>query len=155
MTEAWTNCQGDTGYARPRSTLLATADGLSNTLLMSENAGREDVWRGRLRYGANADQTSPTCARGQGGAWATNDSPFAFGAKDAGWCTAGPTAGAIPTTLFKINGANDQGWLVYSFHDGGANAAFGDGSVRFLTESTAIRTLGAMATRSGGETVSE
>jgi prepilin-type processing-associated H-X9-DG protein len=160
ITEAWDKCAGQTGYTRPKNTLIQTSDGLSNTLLLSECAGREDVWRGKQRYPANADNTAgnASCARGQGGAWATNDSPYPLGGSDVGWCpvaTTSPTAGAIPTSLFRINGANDQSWLLYGFHDGGVNAAFGDGSVRFLAEGIAIRTLGAMGTRAGGEVAPE
>jgi prepilin-type N-terminal cleavage/methylation domain-containing protein/prepilin-type processing-associated H-X9-DG protein len=38
-----------------------------------------------------------------------------------------------------------------STHSGGANVVFGDGSVRFLTDSLPLITLQAMVTRSGGE----
>jgi prepilin-type processing-associated H-X9-DG protein len=51
-----------------------------------------------------------------------------------------------------MNCSNDN--EVYSFHPGGANALVADGSVRFLRESINIRTLAALATRAGGETVS-
>jgi prepilin-type processing-associated H-X9-DG protein len=41
-----------------------------------------------------------------------------------------------------------------STHSGGANLVFGDGSVRFLTDSLPLITLQAMVTRSGGEVYS-
>jgi prepilin-type N-terminal cleavage/methylation domain-containing protein/prepilin-type processing-associated H-X9-DG protein len=152
-TEAWTNC-GATA-TRPKSTLGKITDGLSKTILLGECAGREDVWRERTRYQANADQaTGAGCARAQGGAWATNDNPYGFGEKASAWCTTGPTAGPIPAPLMRVNGSNENGWLLYGFHTAGANIAMADGSVRLVTEDTSVQILGQLATRAGGEAVS-
>ncbi|MCE9631469.1 MAG: DUF1559 domain-containing protein [Planctomycetia bacterium] len=151
-TEEWRNC-GPTA-TRPRSTMAKITDGLSKTILLAECAGREDVWRDRTRYPANADHAAGTsCARAQGGAWATNDNPYGFGEKASGWCTPGPTAGPIPTALMRVNGSNENGWLIYSFHTGGANIAMADGAVRFVAEDTSVQLLGQLATRAGGEAV--
>jgi len=152
-TESWTNC-GATA-TRPRCTMAKITDGLSKTILLAESAGREDVWRARTRSPANADQAAgASCARAQGGAWASNDNPYGFGEKAAAWCTSGPTAGPIPTTLMRVNGSNENGWLVYSFHTAGANMAMADGSVRLVSEDTSVQILGQLATRAGGEAVS-
>jgi hypothetical protein len=40
---------------------------------------------------------------------------------------------------------------MYSFHAGGAFAAFADGSVHFLSASIDIRTVAALVTRAGGD----
>jgi prepilin-type processing-associated H-X9-DG protein len=50
-----------------------------------------------------------------------------------------------------VNQTNDKG--IYGFHPGGANVAFADGSVRFLTDSTSPVVLTAMATRADGDAV--
>jgi len=135
-----------------RTTLVGASDGTSNTILFGECAGREDVWRGRTMTPAQTNTTLPNVARAQGGAWATNDNPYAIGGRVM-WNTSNATLGtAIPGTM-KINNSNEWGHLFYSFHDGGCNLAMGDGSVRFVGESTALATLAAMATRSGGEVI--
>jgi prepilin-type processing-associated H-X9-DG protein len=41
----------------------------------------------------------------------------------------------------------------WSYHSGGANFALADGSVRLIPYSISAETLGALATRAGGEVV--
>ena len=137
-----------------KTAMTSVSDGLSNTILLGECAGREDVYRGRVMTPAQTDLTLSNVARARGGAWATNDNPYAIGGR-ATWSPAvsilGPT---IPGTL-RINNSNEWGHCFYSFHDGGAVFAFGDGSVRFLSESTNLQSLAAMCTRSAGEVIVE
>ena len=145
-----------TGWAlatdpKPSNRIANILDGTSNTIMVGENAGREDVYRnGKLVAPAKANPTLPDCARARGGAWATNDNPFEIG-QLINWCgTTGAVAGLPPAPL-RVNGSNEWGYLFSSLHSGGANVAMADGSVRLLTESMAIGVIGAMATRAGGE----
>ena len=150
VTETWSGC--GTAAKRPRSTLGKISDGISKTILLGECGGRENVYRAGTLYPANADQAAGAlCARAQGGAWATNDNPFGFGEKTTGWCTSGPTAGAIPTSLMTVNGSNEWGWLIYGFHPGGAHIAMADTAVRFVAQEMSVQILGQLATRAGGE----
>jgi prepilin-type N-terminal cleavage/methylation domain-containing protein/prepilin-type processing-associated H-X9-DG protein len=122
-------------------------DGVSNTFMLAECAGREDVWRAGVMTPVNFT-TSPK-VRARGGAWATVDNPYTIGQRVA-W---DPAFGPIPGPI-QINNSNEWGHCFYSFHPGGANFAFGDGSVRFLSEGTSLWTLAALVTRAGGEVVS-
>ena len=155
-TEAWSNCGASA--MRPRSTMAKITDGTSKTILLAECAGREDVWRERTRSPADANDVAgnANCARARGGAWATNDNPHAFGESLVSGCTtaSSPTAGAIPTSLMRVNGSNEWGWLIYAFHPNGANVAMADGAVRFVTEAASVPILGQLATRAGSEAVS-
>jgi prepilin-type N-terminal cleavage/methylation domain-containing protein/prepilin-type processing-associated H-X9-DG protein len=132
----------------PPTTLAAVTDGTSNTVLIGECGGREDVWRDGKMTPAAANKSLPNCARAQGGAWATNDNPYEIGRRRL-WC-AGALTTAYPGPM-KINATNEHSFLYYSFHTGGANFGFADGSVRFLRDSTQLGTLAALTTRAGGE----
>jgi prepilin-type N-terminal cleavage/methylation domain-containing protein len=133
-----------------KTTFGAFSDGTSNTIMVGECAGREDVWRGRTMKAAAADKSSPSCARARGGAWATNDNPYDIGQRIE-WCSG---SASIPGTM-KINNSNEWGHLYYSFHTSGAVFAMGDGSVRFMSEGTSLWNLAIMTTRAGGEVISE
>jgi len=153
-TESWSNC-GATAL-RPKISLSKVKDGTSKTIMLAECAGREDVWRGRKRYPADANDVSgnANCARARGGAWATNDNPYAFGESLVSGCTvaSSPTSGTIPTSLMAVNGSNEWGWLIYSFHPAGAHVVMADGATQLVAEGTSVIVLGQLATRNGGET---
>ena len=57
---------------------------------------------------------------------------------------------------FQWGGDTDGAWGVFgmsSYHSGGANALFADGSVKFLKSSTNMTVIWAIGTRNGGEAV--
>ena len=51
-----------------------------------------------------------------------------------------------------MNVSNQSG-DIYSFHTGGANVGFADGSVRFIRDSIPIEVLATMITKGGGEII--
>jgi prepilin-type processing-associated H-X9-DG protein len=114
--------------------LAEITDGASQTLLVSEYAGRPQLWRaGRMVPGILLEHA----------AWVGGPLTFGQGSTPDGATKLGPCA---------INCTNDR--EVYSFHPGGANAVFADGSVHFLPATIGIRNFARLATRAGGETVS-
>ncbi len=124
--------------------LAEIVDGTSNTILVGECAGREDVYRGREKFPVN--YTSAPKVRARGGAWATTDNAYEIGQRKP-WDA---SFGTIPGQV-RINNSNEWGHCFYSFHAGGANFVFADGSVRFLAESIDLYLLAAQVTRNGGE----
>jgi prepilin-type N-terminal cleavage/methylation domain-containing protein/prepilin-type processing-associated H-X9-DG protein len=156
-TEEWSGCVSTNNAKRPQSTLAKISDGTSKTILLAECGGREDVWRESTLYPADANDVAgnANCARARGGAWATNDNPYAFGDSAVSGCTkaSSPTAGSIPTSLMRVNGSNEWGWLIYGFHAVGANIVMADGSVMFVASTTSVQVIGQLATRAGGESV--
>jgi prepilin-type N-terminal cleavage/methylation domain-containing protein/prepilin-type processing-associated H-X9-DG protein len=110
-------------------------DGMSSTLLLVEDAGRPRLWR--------AGSPGPDQTVG-GSPWTSGANLFlVHGSTFDGTTHPGPCA---------LNCTNDKG--IYSFHPGGANALFADGSVHFLKGSLDIRILARLSTRDGGEVVS-
>jgi prepilin-type N-terminal cleavage/methylation domain-containing protein len=117
--------------------MAAITDGTSNTILLTEDAGRPQLWRAGHAV-PGADQAV------NGGPWAGYHTGVILrGAQPDGTSWPGPCA---------LNCTNDH--EVYSFHTGGADAVFTEGSVRFLRANINIRILAALVTRAGGEVVS-
>ena len=97
-----------------------------------------------------------------GSNWKTNKSRMGRNWSDAQF------AHTLGTTLLAPNppyyNCNQEPWggdfdapgmyNLSSFHPGGANAAFCDGSVRFIKSSTSMNIIWTLGTRAGGETIS-
>jgi prepilin-type N-terminal cleavage/methylation domain-containing protein/prepilin-type processing-associated H-X9-DG protein len=130
--------------------LAAVTDGLSNTILVTECAGRPNLYqRGRLIPDGTTPKTwsgSSTRPFPVGGVWASHNKGFLIdGAQSNGYTNTTP--GVAPA-----NYSNDN--EVYAFHPGGAHALMADGSVRMVAESMSLQVLCGMATRAGGEVLS-
>ena len=103
----------------------------------ADDEGKDKVWQA----GTNTGNQLLGTTGGLGG-WAdatTSGTKFLGSTPDG---TTGPGA-------CGVNCSNDFG--LYSFHPGGANVAFVDGSVRFVNQSIDIETLIAFITRNGGD----
>ncbi len=129
-----------------KNKIAYVTDGLSNSIMLGECAGREDVYRGGVKTGVNF--TSMPKVRARGGAWATTDNPYMIGQRNAWDAAFGPIPGYV-----AINNSNEWGHCFYSFHEGGAVFAFGDGTVRYLSASTNLYALASLVTRAGNEAV--
>jgi prepilin-type N-terminal cleavage/methylation domain-containing protein/prepilin-type processing-associated H-X9-DG protein len=110
-------------------------DGSSQTIMIAECAGRPQLWR-RRREVPNIHLS--------GGPWASRNLLWCRGASADGNAFFGPCA---------INCTNDR--EVYSFHAGGADVVFADGSVHFLKENVDIRDFARLVTYAGGEVSSQ
>ena len=108
-------------------------DGTSQTILIAECAGRPDLWRRQVLV---QDLLL------SGGPWAS---------RNLLWCRGSTLDGTAFFGECAVNCTNDR--EVYSFHPGGANVVFADGSVRFLRADIGIRVFTRLVTRAGGEVI--
>ena len=111
------------------------SDGLSKSIMVGERAGRPDLYRRQKLVNPYPYSNSDDVMDHHQAAWgiSTNIWWLVFGYDQS------------------INQTNSNG--LFSFHISGANIALADSSVRFLSEQTDVKTLQALATRSGGDEV--
>jgi prepilin-type N-terminal cleavage/methylation domain-containing protein/prepilin-type processing-associated H-X9-DG protein len=130
--------------------MASITDGTSNTMIAAEDSGRPAGYNGfRQIYFYAPDNLlvdgviEPVSAGG--GAWADN---FSY-SRLAG--AQGRQNGLRGGTCMVNCTSDDE---IFSFHPGGANALFADGSVHFLKDSSSVQLIAAMVTRAGGEIIS-
>jgi len=104
-------------------------DGLSNTIMVGESRQKGISSSYGPRWGSGT-HTSVTGLVYPADPWTAINYPYS------------------PTSRLQY------AWVFGSWHQGGANFVFGDGSVHFLTDSLPVATLYALATINGDEVIS-
>jgi len=143
------------------ATIGATTDGTSNTAMFYEDTGRSPKMQGVGNYAAPPTDYAPDLNAA---------APFVTGARRS-WRWGDPDNAAGVSSGINNNrtggfgkpscGPNDWGIHdcgpnneIFSWHPGGANMCFTDGSVRFVKESVNPAVVRALITRAGGEVIS-
>jgi len=139
------------GLELGRARFADIADGLSNSIVFAEAAGRHQV------YLKNRQQLLPN-GPGEVG-WTLNAglSDHNTTIQVRGFSLDGVTVDGGCCSINCTNGRTTpftQG-QIYSFHIGGVNTLRADGSVQFLNEATTPGVLAALITRAGGEVFNE
>ena len=119
-------------------------DGTSTTILMTELAGRPDLWARGVKQNIscltyNWKGRTPTIP---GGCWAceANAEEEVNGSTYLGTKPSFPGPMHGPVCVFNCTNEN-QGNLVYSFHPGSGGVVMADGSAHMLSENISIITL--------------
>jgi prepilin-type N-terminal cleavage/methylation domain-containing protein len=131
--------------------LAHVSDGLSNTLMLIESVGRPQIYQVGRPVGTVPAQKI------NGGGWARPASDMDYipstpdGSTFPGSCAVGCTNGfnypAYAAPPFGTEGTSAP----YSFHAGIIVTAFGDGSVRTITNSISLYTFATLVTASNGD----
>jgi prepilin-type N-terminal cleavage/methylation domain-containing protein len=120
-------------------------DGTSNTLVISEVSGRPDIWRKGNKTTSSTPIGSTPRVYVSGAGWANRESAFGLHGFPADG--SGEPPGPCHTNCVNRN-------EVFSFHPGGANHVFADGSVHFVKETASIQIMANLISRAGGEILS-
>jgi prepilin-type N-terminal cleavage/methylation domain-containing protein/prepilin-type processing-associated H-X9-DG protein len=147
-------------------------DGTSNTIAIAEDAGRdsrylspytENYWDGVITRPAAMALINPNDP-GPAGGYAPYRRYWRWAEPDEGFGVSGVPNNKFrpdheltnwPTGTFIAQGNNaGNNDEIASFHPGGANLLFGDGSVRFMKDSVSPVTLRGLVTMGGGEVLS-
>jgi prepilin-type N-terminal cleavage/methylation domain-containing protein/prepilin-type processing-associated H-X9-DG protein len=132
------------------STVRQVTDGLSNTFLMFESAGRPTIYGQpgltemdtKTRSGVSGKNITPPLPH-RDTQWADADVYALWGNSPVGNCG--------PTDIMNCDNYAE----IFSFHSGGANMLFGDGSVDFISENTDVDTFVSLITRAGEDVVGD
>ncbi len=141
-------------YQNLKASFKLCSDGLSNTIMYTESAGRPLLWRKN-----GPVSTDPVAARVNGGGWPRPASDvLVFGLSADGTTQVGPCAlncangtdiveSGYPHPIISTYGTSQP----FSFHQGLVNHVFGDGSVKSMREDIDIREYARLVTRAGEE----
>jgi prepilin-type N-terminal cleavage/methylation domain-containing protein/prepilin-type processing-associated H-X9-DG protein len=130
--------------------IASITDGTSNTMMISECGSKPVGYNGfRQIYlsevdGLPVDGVIEPVSSG-GGAWADN---FTYSSLAGAQGRQNGIRGG--TCMINCTSNNE----IYSFHPGGANALFVDGSVHFIKDIASVQLVAALVTRAAGEIIS-
>ena len=157
--------------ARGVTKIASVVDGLSNTIMVAEDAGRDARFVSAYTEGYGYTDTGgvvqhPPPNVPVADTWTAYRRFWRWAEGDCAIGVSGrPNNRYIPThedteypSTFPLQtpgnnaGNNDE---IYSFHRGGANVVMGDGSVKFLGESINVVVLRGLITRNGKEVIND
>jgi prepilin-type processing-associated H-X9-DG protein len=155
--------------ARGVTKIATVVDGLSNTIMVAEDAGRDARFVSFYTEGYGYQDTSgavqhpppnvavadPWTAYRRFWRWAEGDSAIGVSGRPNNKFIPTNEGTEYPSTTATSGndaGNNDE---IYSFHNGGAHVAMGDGSVKFIGESINVVVLRGLVTRSGKEVIND
>lgn len=124
-------------------------DGMSKTVMFAECGGRPQPYVGRIATPSSVTRDNPV------GFWAHPQSLLKVEISSANPPSPPPPFDVPPSMMNYVNHYDKYGAEIYSFHTGGANFAFGDGTVRFINEAVDENALISILTAQDGDIVDD
>ena len=147
-----------------KTAISEITDGTSNTIAIAEDAGRDARFQSPYTEGYyDSVNARPVIGQGPAGGTGIQRRYWRWAEPDMGYGVSGTpnnkfrpmnetsAYAATGTTAGNNAGANDE---MFSYHPGGVNAVFGDGSVRFIKDTINPVVLRGLVSLSGGEVLS-
>lgn len=119
-------------------------DGMSKTILFAECGGRPQLYVGRV-----------ATANSAAGRWADPQSLLKVEISSVNPPSPPPPSDQKPSMMNYVNYYGNYGAEMFSFHTGGANVAFGDGTVRFISEAIDEGAIISILTAQDGDLVDD
>lgn len=134
--------------------IAAVTDGLTNTIMIAEAAGRPARWEFAKMNQTYAGQPNAY----MNGPWAHSGNDIAVDGSrvtvTAGVRTASTLSAAADVPSACAVNCTNQG-EIYAFHTGGSNVILGDCSVKFLSATVDLKTLMLICSRSDGTPIGD
>jgi len=155
-------------FAQSKVTMTGITDGTSNTILVGEQSDHlRDPNRQPLTAGytsgfgptglymwtMGAANTPPGSSGSTGDYRHFNCTSVRYSINAVGIVAAGTVGTSATAHNAGVHNDGGTNFPLSANHTGGVNVAMGDGSVRFLSNTTDLATLSALCTRAGGEVI--
>jgi prepilin-type N-terminal cleavage/methylation domain-containing protein len=121
---------------RPSVKMAAITDGASNTFILWEIAGRNELWQRSRKVSATANMGGGWADMMNAESWLSGSRTDGSGGEDSGPCL--------------INCTNEHGVGLFSFHTGGVHCVMGDGAALFISSNIDNATFHQRLTPQGG-----